>query len=353
MRKKRKELRKHAKKRKLQCIILFNLGMDPDPNFLYLTGYDGYGCLIMLKDREILLVPPMEYERARKTVKGASVKVYRKDFWTNLRRHCRSRTVGLDYTSVTMSFIKVLRKELKKRKFVDASSVLLELRAVKTEKEIRLLKKACSISDSILEGCFRKFGSFRTERDVARYLEVETAKRDCQLAFPPIVASGSGAAEPHHSPQNVGLKKGFCIIDFGVKHKGYHSDTTRTIYLGTPSQKDKELYNFMRTAQEEVVKSVKPGQKCRDIYSLMLEKLGRYSGNFIHSLGHGVGVRIHELPDFKPKSKSVMEENMVFTLEPGIYFRNRLGIRIEDTILLREKPVILTKTSRKLRTIKI
>ncbi|MBD3313436.1 M24 family metallopeptidase [Candidatus Woesearchaeota archaeon] len=352
MRKKRRHLRHHVSKRKLHCMMLFNLGMYPDPNFYYLTKYDGYGCLILLKDREILLVPPMEYQRARKTVKGTSVKMYKKDFWDVLRKHARGKNIGLDYNSITLSFMKVIRKEMRKKSFVDISPVLREQRAVKTQDEIKTLKKACSISDKILKRFFSSFSRFRTEKQAAQFLETEAVKEGCGLSFPPIVASGSGAAEPHHAPKDTPIKKGFCIIDFGVKYNGYCSDTTRTVYVGKPSEKDKEIYNLLLNAQKDVVSSVRPGMRCSEPHKMIMHKLGDYGRYFIHGLGHGVGVEIHELPNLKPKSKEVFENGMVFTVEPGVYIGSRLGIRIEDTVLLDARPKVLTRISKDLRIIK-
>lgn len=342
MKHKRKELRKHAKKKKLHCVLLFNNTMNPDPNFLYLTGYDGYGCLMLLKNREVLFVPQMEQERALKIVKGIKVTVYSKNLLKYLKKSIKGKAVGIDYTSVTLSFMKVLKKELKKR-FVDISSIIRGLRSVKTEKEIRIMKKACNISDRILAKCLANFRRFRTEEDVRAFLEREIIKNGCELSFPPIIASASSGAEPHHTPKKTKLRKGFCIIDFGIRHKRYCTDTTRTVYLGKPSEKEKEVYNFVLKAQKEVVNSIRPGQKCSKIYELMIKKLGKYSKYFIHALGHGVGIEIHELPDMKPRSKTTIKKGMVFTIEPGIYIKGRYGIRIEDTLLMAEKPVLLTK----------
>jgi Xaa-Pro aminopeptidase len=121
------------------------------------------------------------------------------------------------------------------------------------------------------------------------------------------------------------------------------------IYIGTPSEKDKEIYNFMLTAQDNITKAIRPGQRCTKIYDSALKELGHQAKNFIHGLGHGVGVEIHELPDLRMKSKSIVEEGAVFTVEPGIYFYNKFGIRIEDTVLMEKKPVVLTRISKRLR----
>lgn len=352
MKHKRHALRKHASRKKLHCILLFNPKLGVDPNFFHLTGFDGYGCLVLLKDREILFVPKMEYERAKKTVKGVKVEIMERGLKDPLKKYAKGRVIGLDYGAVTLRMMKSLRKQLKRKRFADVSSVLLEVRKIKNDKEIAKLKKACGISDSILEKCFSGFRRFRTEKDVADFLEEEAIKRGCDLSFPPIVASGSNAAEPHHTPKSTRLKRGFCIIDFGVKCGGYCSDTTRTIYLGKPSREDIKVYDFMLKLQQGLIDDVKEGDRCSDIYAGCIKKMGKYAHCFNHGLGHGVGVEIHELPNLSAKSRDRINEGMVFTIEPGIYISGRFGIRIEDTILMAERPLMLTRVSKRLRVIK-
>jgi Xaa-Pro aminopeptidase len=145
------------------------------------------------------------------------------------------------------------------------------------------------------------------------------------------------------------LKKGFCIIDFGVKYKGYHSDITRTIYLGNPSKKEITLYNLLLKIQKELIKKIKIGERCSQLYKDTLTLLDKYSDNFTHGLGHGLGLNIHELPNLTEKSEDIFMNNMVFTIEPGIYFQNKFGIRIEDDILIKNGKIqILTKIPKKL-----
>ncbi|MFO8016608.1 MAG: Xaa-Pro peptidase family protein [Candidatus Woesearchaeota archaeon] len=355
MRRKRRSLRKHAQKKRIHSIILFNLKMNaPDPNFYHLTGFDGYGCLLLLKDREILFVPKMEYERAKREVKGMPVRILKGKLSENIRGHVRGKAVGIDYNAVTLNFMKSLRKEFRKKRFVDVSSVLLELRKTKTEREEKNLRKACRMSDNILRKCINKLKrkGFRTEQDVADFLEQETMRKGCELSFKPIVASGANSAEAHHPPQNRKLRKGFCIIDFGVRYKGYCSDTTRTIYMGEPSRKEMDAYDHLLKVQKSLINGLEEGKKASRVYDECIEKLGDYSEYFTHGLGHGVGVEIHELPNITANSKDLIEAGAVFTIEPGVYFPGKFGIRIEDTVLMGETPVVLTKISKELKTVK-
>ena len=163
-----------------------------------------------------------------------------------------------------------------------------------------------------------------------------------------IVASGSNASSPHHKPSNAKIKKGFCVIDFGVKYRGYCSDITRTVYAGRPSLKEKEIYNSLLKIQEEAINLAKNNKKCSELYDFVNESLGKYKKYFTHGLGHGVGVEIHEMPNLTLNSKDRIKDGMAFTIEPGIYISGKFGIRIEDTILFKNRPIALTKTSKDL-----
>ena len=169
-----------------------------------------------------------------------------------------------------------------------------------------------------------------------------------ELSFNPIVASGKNASMPHYAPAAKKIMKGFCVIDFGVKYKGYCSDITRTVYVGKPSKKEKEIFNMLLTIQKNAINKIKSSKKCSELYDFVNNSLGKYKSNFTHGLGHGVGVEIHELPNLTLNSKDRIKNNMVFTIEPGIYFPKRFGIRIEDTVLFKNKPIVLTKTSKDL-----
>lgn len=345
------EFRDCLKREKIKCALFFNLDEGKNPNFDYFAGYDGYGCLVVQqKGRPRLLVPQMEEEKARKT--GNKVVVYKKDFWKIAARHCKCKRIGIDYGNVTLAMHKAMKKNLKKARFVSISQICSEVRALKTKEEIRNLREACRITDLIMGKCMKSFRKFKTEKDVVDFLDRETRKNGCEFAFPPIVASGHASSIPHYVPKNVKLRKGFCVIDFGARYKGYHADMTRTVFIRELPEKEKKMYGLLLKIQKELIRELKPEQKCSDTYQNCIRKLGKYSKNFIHGLGHGVGLEIHELPSLKPMSNEAIEEEMVFTIEPGIYFKGRFGIRIEDTILMGKKPVILTKTPKHLLRVK-
>jgi len=239
----------------------------------------------------------------------------------------------------------------KKIKFVDVEKDLLMLRAVKTKKEIASLQKANSLTAKCFDDMMNKWNTFSHESDAVRFIKIFALNHNIGLAFDPIVASGKNASTPHHA-KNTELNKGFCVIDFGFTVDGYHADMTRTIYIGNPSANELLRYNKLLEIQEAAISLVKPGVKCSDLHNFVVRMLGVSDAKlFIHSLGHGVGLDIHELPNVAPNSDVVLLDGMCITIEPGIYdaaSRNKFGIRIEDSIIVDKKGHInMTKKASK------
>jgi Xaa-Pro aminopeptidase len=173
-----------------------------------------------------------------------------------------------------------------------------------------------------------------------------------KLAFPSIVASGPNSSFPHYEPGDRKLEKGdLVIIDMGVEWRGYCSDMTRTIAIGPVSTKARRLYNVVKTAQSLGVKSAKPGIQARTLDRIVRRflKEKNYKREFMHGLGHSLGLEIHEAPALNFKSTTRLMPGMVVTIEPGVYISGFGGVRIEDTILLRDgKPEIFTQTPKEL-----
>jgi len=229
----------------------------------------------------------------------------------------------------------------------DISDFISKLRQVKTKQEIATIKKACNISCEIIEKTIKKINkTLFTEKEIRIFLEKETIINGCSLAFHPIVASGKNAAIPHAKITDK-LNKGFLIIDFGVKYKGYCSDISRTIYIGKPTQKEIELYNLVLRVQENSIKQVKNfiNRKVSLLDDYSRKEFGKYKDKFIHSLGHGFGLEIHEQPFLSKNSDDILLHNQIITIEPGFYdLKQKIGIRIEDDILIKENFIeVLTK----------
>ncbi len=338
------QFQQQLQKRKVDHALLIS-GETTNPHLLYLTQLPKLthaALLIPKKGKPSLFVSPLDYERVKKT-RSVKVILLRTPLLKHLKNY-KLKTLGLDFNH-TYSSIKKIKKEFPK--ISDISPLIQTLREVKTPEEIKFMAKAASIANAAFKKIATKFHS-KTEAEVAAALEYEMAKNGASPAFPTIVASGKNAATPHHATTTKPLQKGFCVIDFGANYNGYCSDCTRTIYIGKQSAKEKEIYTLVLNAQQQALNAVKPGMSCQKLDAIARNQLKMYKKYFIHALGHGIGVEVHENPTVSQKSKGKLKQNMVITIEPGIYIPNKFGIRIEDTVVVGDKPHVLTSISKEL-----
>ena len=151
------------------------------------------------------------------------------------------------------------------------------------------------------------------------------------ISFEPIVAFGPHSAIPHHHNTATKLKKGdTLLVDMGMKYKGYCSDMTRTFFFGKPSAQQQKVYELVLEAQEAGIKKIKSGVATKKVDEAARKALGNYEEYFKHSLGHGIGLEVHEMPSLSGRSTEILKENMIVTVEPGIYLDGKFGVRIED-----------------------
>ncbi|MFA5141521.1 MAG: M24 family metallopeptidase [Candidatus Woesearchaeota archaeon] len=212
------------------------------------------------------------------------------------------------------------------------------------------IKKACKITDKVYSNVLKNFSRFHSEKDVERFIRNEFKKLRVKPAFPPIVSIGKlpYPKSIHHKPENR-WQKGFCIIDMGAKYNGYCSDMTRMVYIGKPTKYELKFYNFLKQVQENDIKHVKPGMTNKELALFNKKQLKSYFEHQYHSLGHGVSKLIHDKPRLSMRKKvpvQTLNKGDIITIEPGIYFSNKFGIRIEDTLEVGGK--VLTKSSKKL-----
>jgi Xaa-Pro aminopeptidase len=333
--------------KKLDAIILTTLNDTGfNDNIYYYTGFKGYAVFFCRRKplKISLVVSAIELEKAKKT--GANAVLIKKD--TRLQTLKKiigsSKRIGIDKRTMLVSQHEELKKATKgmKIKFVDVSKELVNIRAVKEEKEIKSVKMACAVCDGIFSKITKDF-KFKTEKELANFIVKNITESGLEKSFNPIVSSGKNSSDVHHNPSGK-IEKGFLILDFGCEVNGYCSDMTRTLYVGKPSEKEKELYKKVLDVQEKTLSLATVGKKCSVLDRFAREKLGE---KFIHNLGHGVGLEIHEQPNLTSVSKDILKENMIVTIEPGIYEEGKYGIRIEDTVLITKKgPVRLTKSSK-------
>lgn len=335
-----KELQQELKSKNLDAAIFFK----NDPNISYFAEFEAEFSMLVVPAREapLLLLTRFDTERA------GSLKI-KWDYWPqdifSLLKKYDFKRFGFDATRYTVKDLEDFKKNLG-GDWQDISGIVWELRKTKTPEEIRILDAACKETDKIFAELIKNIKKFKTEADAARFL-THKAEEFSGVSFPAIVASADHASQPHYIPKSHPIKKGFLVVDYGIKYKRYCSDVTRTIYIGNPSKEEIELYSKVLQVQEKCIKMCNPGTVIEDIQKFAEKELGK---DFIHSLGHGLGIEVHEEPRFK--SKEVLKPGMVITIEPGIYLPGRLGIRIEDDILITEKgPKVLSRAPKGLVTL--
>jgi len=293
----------------------------------YITKLDN---IISKGDYKIKLIPPM----------------WKKEFYSE-----GIVKIAINKQAITLSFYNDLKKIYPKAEFIDFSTNLSELRQSKKIKEIDLIRNSCKLADDALKLFVKSFKkeNFQTEISISLFLERFVRTKGGNLSFPIIVANKENSAIPHHITSNKRLESGFLLIDFGVEKEGYCSDMTRMFYIGTPSEDELNNFRLLLLAQEKAIRAVNLAEKFSNIDNIVREELKDKEKLFIHSLGHGIGVEVHENPRISTNSIEKVRSNSVFTIEPGIYFKNKYGIRIEDIIFFDgEKVEILTKSPKEL-----
>ncbi len=336
------QLQRYLKVQKINLVFLTGL----DPNIEYFTQ--------VKPTQAILMVTPMkatfyisELDKKPK-LKGITTRTLPKG-WEEKFLNSRIRKVGVNKKTLTLASYEKIKKVWSKAKFVDISEKLNQLRQEKTAEEIRKIRKACRITGNALAALVKELPKkkLKTEQDVAFFLEEFIRSKGCKLAFPTIVATGKNSAIPHHITSTAKLKRGFLLIDFGARYGVYCADMTRMLFLGKPTKKEEEVYNLLLQAQQGAIKGIEEGIAFAGLDKMVRKRLGKYSSYFIHRLGHGVGIDIHEYPAFGDK-KQVVKRGHVFTIEPGVYFPGKFGLRIEDTVLFDGKYRVLTEARREL-----
>lgn len=248
--------------------------------------------------------------------------------------------------------INILRVGDRGFEFYPLSTVMRELRMRKDRWELDHMKHAARVVDRVFEELLSLDILGMRERELALKIELEIRELSDGISFEPIVASGENAANPHHAPGNRRIRKGdIVILDYGAKWKGYCSDITRTIAVGTPDEKLLEIYEVVKEAQEKAYKAVRAGKKAAEIDRAARETIAKagYGEYFTHRTGHGIGLDVHEEPFIGPDGEIILEEGMTFTIEPGVYLPGLGGVRIEDDVAVVDgRGKRLTKADREL-----
>jgi Xaa-Pro aminopeptidase len=215
------------------------------------------------------------------------------------------------------------------------------MREIKTEDEVLKMEKAQELTDKAFAHILTMLSPSMTENDVASELEYFMRKNGAEdKSFETIAVSGEKSSLPHGVPGNIRLKKGFLTMDFGATVDGYHSDMTRTVSIGKADAEMKKLYNTVLKAQLSALEYLKAGVNTKDADWVAREIIYKdYKGYFGHSLGHSVGLEVHEMPALSPNYNAILVPGNVVTVEPGIYIPGKYGVRIEDMVLICENGI--------------
>jgi Xaa-Pro aminopeptidase len=316
-----------------------------EANMLYFAGFPGATCLLFPRDGEnILYVYGVNYEQAKAEGKGFRVELVRRDENLAAKVAAQVKDYGirkLAFDALTFENYRGLAKFLRgKAKLKPQGKLVWELRKVKDAEEIELMRKAGELTCEGMKAAYEFIRPGVREYEVAAEIEYAMRRKGSWgTAFDTIVASGVRSAYPHGGCTDREIHEGdLVVVDIGASYRYYRSDMTRTLVAGKPLEKQKRLYEIVKTAQQSAVQAIKPKVKAKDIDAKarkVIEEAG-YGEHFVHSLGHGVGLEVHEPPTLSQQSKDRLAVGNVVTVEPGIYIVGFGGIRIEDTVLVKE-----------------
>ncbi|HEV2400872.1 MAG TPA: Xaa-Pro peptidase family protein [Candidatus Sulfotelmatobacter sp.] len=336
------KLREHLATTRFDGLLVSHL-----PNVRYLCGFTGSAGLLLVQEKGSTFFTDVRYDiQAHEEVRAAKVVIARKapivalaEFLTRRRKRSRRLTIGLESEHFTIAEKKRLT-QLRPGgiRLKDAPSMVERFRMVKDDDEIALIKDAVQLGARIYDRALEVLRPGIKEVEVAAEMELAARRGGAEaMSFETIIASGPRSALPHGraSAQPIAAS-GFVVCDFGVILSGYCSDQTRTVWVGSVSDEARHAYSAVREAQQAAIDAVRPGISVGQVdaaarKTLRNAGLGRF---FTHSTGHGVGLEIHESPRVADGQKEILQPGMVITIEPGVYFPGKWGVRIEDMVVV-------------------
>lgn len=329
------------------------------PSIRYLTGFSGSSALLLVTQRDALLVTDFRYQTQAADEAGdvARVSIEAQSLWTGLWQQMAQlsglQVVGFEAAHLLYRDFQRLLEQGARWQWRPTTELVETLRERKDADEVASIVTAARVATDALERTLAQVRPGLTELEVAGLLE--HAMRDAgseDFAFPSIVASGERAALPHARASQRTIERGdFLLLDFGAVVDGYCSDVTRTVVVGRASEEQREIYTVVRQAQERATHGVRAGMTGRDADALAREYIEQrgHGELFGHSLGHGIGLEVHEAPRLARTADAALPLGAVVTVEPGVYRSGWGGVRIEDDVhLAAEGPRVLTDFTREL-----
>ena len=326
-------------------------------NVRYLTGFTGSNAALLVTDRDVILATDGRYmTQAGAESSDVELVIDRECAPALVSRAGRDgiRRLAFEAHEVSVEAYESWLRLDNAPELVPLGHAVEELRTVKDESELALLREACAIGDRALEDTIGRIAPGHTEREIARWLEAAMVDLGADgPGFRTIVASGPNSAIPHHQPTDREIQRGDLLkIDFGARYRGYHADCTRTMVVGRkPEQWQAEIHDVVRRAQRAGRHALAVGADVRDVdeAARTVVRDAGYADQFPHGLGHGVGLEIHEAPMMGSSATGKLADRTPVTVEPGVYLPGRGGVRIEDTLVVGEgAPDLLTTTPKDL-----
>ncbi len=347
-----KNLSNALERHKVDALLITHL-----PNVRYLCGFSGSSAVLLAARRPVFFTDGRYAGQAAAEVQGARISITSGGTLASVAATCLKlglKRVAIESDRLTVAQLDVFQKALGKSvKVIRLAGTVEQLRALKDADELELLRGAVELSAKLFRPLLRALRSGTSETAVAAKLEYMARRSGASgMSFESIVASAERSALPHGVASAAKLpSSGFVVLDYGVVLQGYCSDMTRTVHLGQAPDEARVLYEAVLEAQLAAISTVRPGVTTGEVdlaarRELKRAKLDRF---FTHSIGHGVGLEIHEFPRLSAGNQAVLQPGMVVTIEPGVYLPGKCGVRIEDMLLVTEHGYeVLTPVSKKL-----
>lgn len=319
-------------------------------NIFYLSGFRGFSPTdveaILVYNPKATLITAKIYTNEAKALQSKDLKVV-----IVLERHLieeraielvgNAKRIGFEQNHLVYSFYKQLKEKVS-GKLVPTEDLIESQRMIKTEDEIKNIEKAQQISIDAFKKLIPTIKAGQTEEELRDRLEalIKSGGAD-GISFETIVASGPNSGVPHHRTSKKPIANGeILLFDFGAMYKNYHADITRTIFFGKPTSQFQNIYDLVEKAQTAAFHKIKNGTSAQDAYNIAnnIFKTEGVEKHFLHGLGHGIGLDVHEPPYLRATTNNLLESNMVFSVEPGLYFPWG-GVRIEDLVVIRNGKV--------------
>lgn len=351
-RQRREKLHFIFSEKEIDTLLITNL-----TNIRYLTGFTGSFAWLLLQPEEAVVLTSGLYtnqiaqEVPDLPIKPTAIEDPTKTLVETIQE-VGTKRLGFEAGSVTYQFVQTLQERLQGVELVPLENGVESLRLIKEPQEIELIRQAVGIVDAAFEHIQRLLRPEMTEWDLAMEIDFFIRRQGALPAFETLVVSGERSAFPHGRPTERRLQEGdFVTLDFGARYQGYCSDITRTVVIGRATEEQKRLYQAVLEAVETCLQAIRPGRKGKEIDALAREVFANYQleDYFGHSLGHSIGLTVHDGPGFSQREENELKAGMVATVEPGVYLPGLGGVRIEEDILITETGCeVLTRSPRTL-----